>query len=151
MMATSCGEDIDKRKQLTKALQERPQGALPSNTVPNPREQINSITTRSGLTTTEPSIPPHVPPSPREEVEQEPRTLMDEIQNNTTMMLLNGSKSGNGDEHQPKLSNLFKNFDYNGGGRWWLKGGDGGEVLQASSLKNNPLKGSTLSGLICVG
>ncbi|GJS69786.1 FAR1 DNA binding domain, zinc finger, SWIM-type, MULE transposase domain containing protein [Tanacetum coccineum] len=34
---------------------------------------------------------------------------------------------------------------------WWLKGGDGGEVLQAFSLKNNPLKGSTLSGMICVG
>ncbi|GKB07967.1 hypothetical protein Tco_0836251 [Tanacetum coccineum] len=56
------------------------------------------------------------------------------------MMLLNGSKSGNSDEHQPKLSNFFKNFDYNGGGRWWLKGGDGGEVLQAFSLENNPLK-----------
>ncbi|GKE48912.1 reverse transcriptase domain-containing protein [Tanacetum coccineum] len=54
-------------------------GALPSNTVPNPREQITSITTRSGLTTVEPSIPPPVPPSPREEVEKEPETLMDEV------------------------------------------------------------------------
>ncbi|GKF35432.1 hypothetical protein Tco_0108632, partial [Tanacetum coccineum] len=66
-------------KQLTKALQERPQGALPSNTVPNLREQINSITTRSGLTTAEPSIPSLVPPTPWEEVEQEPKTLMDEV------------------------------------------------------------------------
>ncbi|GJV81216.1 hypothetical protein Tco_1517086 [Tanacetum coccineum] len=65
--------------QLTKALQERPQGALPSNTIPNPREQINSITTRSGLTTAKPSIPPLVPPTPREEVEQESKTLMDEV------------------------------------------------------------------------
>ncbi|GKD20637.1 reverse transcriptase domain-containing protein [Tanacetum coccineum] len=40
-------------------------GALPSNTVPNPREQINSITTRSGLTIAEPSIPPHALPTPR--------------------------------------------------------------------------------------
>ncbi|GKE54105.1 hypothetical protein Tco_1489261 [Tanacetum coccineum] len=64
---------------LAKALQERPQGALPSNTVPNPREQINLITTRSGLTTAEPSIPPLVPPTPREEVEKEPETLMDEV------------------------------------------------------------------------
>ncbi|GJR06244.1 retrotransposon protein, putative, ty1-copia subclass [Tanacetum coccineum] len=40
------------------------------------------------------------------------------------MMLLNGFKFGNGDEHQPKLSNLFKNFDYNGGG-------DGGEGCKA--------------------
>ncbi|GJY34197.1 reverse transcriptase domain-containing protein [Tanacetum coccineum] len=53
--------------------------ALPSNTIPNPREQINSITTRSGLTTAKPSIPPLVPPTPREEVEQEPKTLMDEV------------------------------------------------------------------------
>ncbi|GJR12575.1 reverse transcriptase domain-containing protein [Tanacetum coccineum] len=40
-----------------KALHERPQGSLPSNIEPNPREQVNSIMTRSGLTTTEPSIP----------------------------------------------------------------------------------------------
>ncbi|GJU89180.1 reverse transcriptase domain-containing protein [Tanacetum coccineum] len=52
--------------------------ALPSNTEPNPREQVNSIMTRSGLTTAEPSIPPPVPPTPREEVEKEPDTFMDE-------------------------------------------------------------------------
>ncbi|GJY39875.1 reverse transcriptase domain-containing protein [Tanacetum coccineum] len=61
------------------ALHERPQGALPSNTEPNPREQVNSIMTRSGLTTAEPSIPPPVPPTPRVEVEKEPETLMDEV------------------------------------------------------------------------
>nr|GEV00999.1 hypothetical protein [Tanacetum cinerariifolium] len=54
-------------------------GALPSNTVPNPREQINSITTRSGLTTANPSISPPVPPTAREEVEHESETLMDEV------------------------------------------------------------------------
>ncbi|GKB47476.1 reverse transcriptase domain-containing protein, partial [Tanacetum coccineum] len=59
-------------------LHERPQGALPSNNEPNPREQVNLITTRSGLTTAEPSIPPHVPPTPRVEVEKEMETLMDE-------------------------------------------------------------------------
>ncbi|GJZ18040.1 reverse transcriptase domain-containing protein [Tanacetum coccineum] len=64
--------------QMQKVLHERPQGALPSNTEPNPREQVNSITTRSGLTTVEPSIPPHVPPTPRVEGEKEPKTLMDE-------------------------------------------------------------------------
>ncbi|GJT88918.1 hypothetical protein Tco_1070635 [Tanacetum coccineum] len=57
--------------QMQKVLHESPQGALPSNTEPNPREQVNSITTRSGLTTAEPSIPPHVPPTPRVEVEKE--------------------------------------------------------------------------------
>ncbi|GJV72362.1 reverse transcriptase domain-containing protein [Tanacetum coccineum] len=42
------------------ALHERPQYALSSNTEPNLREQVNSITTRSGLTTAEPSTPPPV-------------------------------------------------------------------------------------------
>ncbi|GJS64619.1 hypothetical protein Tco_0679183 [Tanacetum coccineum] len=65
--------------QLAKALQERPQGALPSNTIPYQREQINSITTRSGLTTVEPSILPPVTPTTREEVQKEPETLMDEV------------------------------------------------------------------------
>ncbi|GKD13879.1 hypothetical protein Tco_1198286 [Tanacetum coccineum] len=60
-------------------LHERPQGALPSNTEPNPREQVNLITTRSGLTTAKPSIPPPVPPTPRVEVEKEMETLMDEV------------------------------------------------------------------------
>ncbi|GJV77127.1 reverse transcriptase domain-containing protein [Tanacetum coccineum] len=64
---------------LDKALHERPQGALPSNTEPNPKEQVNSIMTRSGLTTAEPSIPPTVPPTPRVEVEKEPEALMDEV------------------------------------------------------------------------
>ncbi|GJR48377.1 reverse transcriptase domain-containing protein [Tanacetum coccineum] len=67
------------RGHMAKALQERPHGALPSNTVSNPREQINSITTRSGLTTVKPFIPPLVPPTPREEVEKEPKTLMDKV------------------------------------------------------------------------
>ncbi|GJR60938.1 hypothetical protein Tco_1503100 [Tanacetum coccineum] len=53
--------------------------ALSSNIEPNPREQVNFIMTRSGLTTTEPSIPPPVPPTPRVEVEKEPETLMDEV------------------------------------------------------------------------
>nr|GEX84423.1 hypothetical protein [Tanacetum cinerariifolium] len=65
--------------QMVKILQERPLGVLPSNTVPNPREQINLITTKSGLATAEHSIPPHVPPTLREELEKEPETLMDEV------------------------------------------------------------------------
>ncbi|GKA10698.1 reverse transcriptase domain-containing protein [Tanacetum coccineum] len=65
--------------QMQKVLHERPQGALPSNTEPNPREQVNSIMTRSGLTTAEPYIPPPVTPTPRVEVEKEPETLMDEV------------------------------------------------------------------------
>ncbi|GKB89537.1 reverse transcriptase domain-containing protein [Tanacetum coccineum] len=44
---------------LTKqALQERPQGVLPSNTVPNPCQDLKVITTRSGITLVGPSVPP---------------------------------------------------------------------------------------------
>ncbi|GKE97391.1 hypothetical protein Tco_0020742 [Tanacetum coccineum] len=64
---------------MQKVLHERPQGALPSNTESKPREQVNSITTRSGLTTVEPSIPPTIPPTPGEELKKEPKTLMDEV------------------------------------------------------------------------
>ncbi|GKD83760.1 reverse transcriptase domain-containing protein [Tanacetum coccineum] len=70
---------VDLVSQTQKVLHERPQGALPSNTEPNPRKQVNSIMTRSGLTTAEPSIPPHVHPTPRVELEKEPETLMDEV------------------------------------------------------------------------
>ncbi|GKC87446.1 reverse transcriptase domain-containing protein [Tanacetum coccineum] len=59
--------------QMKKVLHERPQGALPSNTEPNPREQVNSITTRSGLTIAEPSILPPVPPTPRVEPVSPPK------------------------------------------------------------------------------
>ncbi|GJZ21340.1 reverse transcriptase domain-containing protein [Tanacetum coccineum] len=51
-----------------------------SNTEPNSNEsKVNSIMTRSGLTTTEPSIPPLVPPTPRVGVEKELETLIDEV------------------------------------------------------------------------
>ncbi|GKF29849.1 hypothetical protein Tco_0096191 [Tanacetum coccineum] len=69
----------NKMDQMQKVFMERPQGALLSNTDPNLREQVNSIMTRSGLTTAEPFIPPLVPPTPRVEVEKEPETLMDEV------------------------------------------------------------------------
>ncbi|GKF37460.1 hypothetical protein Tco_0114218, partial [Tanacetum coccineum] len=53
-----------------KMLHERPQGDLPSNTEPNPREQVNSIMTRSVLITAEPSPPSPILPTPRKEVEK---------------------------------------------------------------------------------
>ncbi|GJU43270.1 reverse transcriptase domain-containing protein [Tanacetum coccineum] len=49
------------------ALQERPQGALPSNTVANPREDVKVITTLSGITLAGPSAPP---PNPRSSFEE---------------------------------------------------------------------------------
>nr|GEU67989.1 reverse transcriptase domain-containing protein [Tanacetum cinerariifolium] len=69
----------DLTSQMQKVLRERPQGALLSNIEPKLRDQVNSIMTRSGLTTTEPYIPPPVPRTPRVEVEREPETLMDEV------------------------------------------------------------------------
>ncbi|GJX33591.1 reverse transcriptase domain-containing protein [Tanacetum coccineum] len=69
--------------QLTKALQERPQGVLPSNTVPNPREDLKAITTRSGVTLAGPSVPPP-PLSSSEEVEREPETTTDQVLTEST-------------------------------------------------------------------
>ncbi|GKA13742.1 hypothetical protein Tco_0693388 [Tanacetum coccineum] len=48
----------NKMGQMQKILMERPQGVLPSNTVPNPREDLKVITTRSGVTLVRPSVPP---------------------------------------------------------------------------------------------
>ncbi|GKA09347.1 reverse transcriptase domain-containing protein [Tanacetum coccineum] len=66
--------------QMTKmenAFNERPQGALPSNTIPNPREDVKVITTRSGVTLAGPSVPPPNPSS--KEVERNPKTTMDQV------------------------------------------------------------------------
>ncbi|GJW30113.1 reverse transcriptase domain-containing protein [Tanacetum coccineum] len=57
---------------------ERPQGALPNNTIPNPREEIKAITTHSGNVLAEPLVP--LPPlsSSSKEVEREPKTITDQ-------------------------------------------------------------------------
>ncbi|GJW42667.1 reverse transcriptase domain-containing protein [Tanacetum coccineum] len=57
-------------------------GTLPSQTVTNPRQQINAITTRSGKTLEEPSIPltPDVS-KPQKEPEQNPETSTEKVQN----------------------------------------------------------------------
>ncbi|GJV64095.1 reverse transcriptase domain-containing protein [Tanacetum coccineum] len=49
--------------EMRKTLQERPQGALPSNTEPNPRVDIKAITTRSGIVLDGPLVPPPLPSS----------------------------------------------------------------------------------------
>ncbi|GKC26303.1 hypothetical protein Tco_1033597 [Tanacetum coccineum] len=64
-LQTQNNQMVNLMNQMQKVLHERPQGALPSNTEPNLREQVNSIMTRIVLTTAEPSIPPHVPPTPK--------------------------------------------------------------------------------------
>ncbi|GKE20955.1 reverse transcriptase domain-containing protein, partial [Tanacetum coccineum] len=63
---------------IEKAFNERPQGALPSNTIPNLREDIKVITTRSGITLAGPSVPsPN--PSSFKEVERDSETTMDQF------------------------------------------------------------------------
>ncbi|GKB63279.1 reverse transcriptase domain-containing protein, partial [Tanacetum coccineum] len=65
---------------MEKAFNERPQGALPSNTVPNPREEVKVITTRSDTNLAGPSVPP-LPPfsSSSKEVERDPETTTDQV------------------------------------------------------------------------
>ncbi|GJT72417.1 reverse transcriptase domain-containing protein [Tanacetum coccineum] len=58
-------------------------GTLPSQTVTNPREQINAITTRSGKTCEGPStplVPTPIVSTPQKEPEQNPETSMDKVQ-----------------------------------------------------------------------
>nr|GEZ52136.1 reverse transcriptase domain-containing protein [Tanacetum cinerariifolium] len=64
--------------EIKKSLQERPQGTLPSNTIPNPQEKIKAITIHSGIVLAEPSIP--LPPlSSSNEVERDPKTITNQV------------------------------------------------------------------------
>nr|GEY98629.1 reverse transcriptase domain-containing protein [Tanacetum cinerariifolium] len=62
---------------IKKAINERPQGALTRNTIPNPREDIKVITTRSGITLAGPSVPSPKLHSSSEEVERDTETTID--------------------------------------------------------------------------
>ncbi|GKC85236.1 reverse transcriptase domain-containing protein [Tanacetum coccineum] len=58
-------------------------GTLPSQTVTNPREHVNAITTRSGKPCEGPStplVPTPVTPTPLKEPERNPKTSMDKVQ-----------------------------------------------------------------------
>ncbi|GKB78436.1 reverse transcriptase domain-containing protein [Tanacetum coccineum] len=58
-------------------------GTLPSQTVTNPRQQINAITTRSGKTLEGPStplVPTLVVSNPQKEPEQKPKTSTEKVQ-----------------------------------------------------------------------
>nr|GEZ66358.1 reverse transcriptase domain-containing protein [Tanacetum cinerariifolium] len=67
---------------------------LPSNTVPNPREDLKAITTRSGATLTGASVSP-TPPS--KEVDREPKTITNQVligsTNNVTPLVVQPSLS----------------------------------------------------------
>ncbi|GKA87370.1 hypothetical protein Tco_0809134 [Tanacetum coccineum] len=65
--------------QVQKALQERPQGALPSNTIPNPRDELKEITTLSGIVLAEPLVPLPSLSSYSKEVERDSETITDQV------------------------------------------------------------------------
>ncbi|GKE07839.1 hypothetical protein Tco_1411390, partial [Tanacetum coccineum] len=68
---------------LTIALQKRPRGVLPSNTVPNPWEDLKVMTTRSGITLVGPSVL-SPPPSSSKEVERDPELTTDQVLTEST-------------------------------------------------------------------
>ncbi|GJS45927.1 reverse transcriptase domain-containing protein [Tanacetum coccineum] len=76
---TSMANKID---QMQKVLIERPQGVLPSNTVPNPQEDLKAITTQSGATLAGPSVPP--PLSSSKDVDREPKMITDQVLTEST-------------------------------------------------------------------
>ncbi|GJZ48032.1 hypothetical protein Tco_0601864 [Tanacetum coccineum] len=74
---------ICKRVRTLRELGEVHKTTLPSQTVTNPHEQINAITTRSGKTCEGPStplVPTPVVSTPLKEPEQNPETSMDKVQ-----------------------------------------------------------------------
>ncbi|GJS68882.1 reverse transcriptase domain-containing protein [Tanacetum coccineum] len=58
-------------------------GSLPSNTVANPRGDVKSITTRSGVAYDGPTIPPTLSPLPKE-VERETEATKDKVQSTSS-------------------------------------------------------------------
>ncbi|GKB02944.1 hypothetical protein Tco_0831033 [Tanacetum coccineum] len=64
-------------------MQNQGQGTLPSQTVTNPREHVNAITTRSGKTCEGPStplVPTLIVSTPLKEPKLNPETSMDKVQ-----------------------------------------------------------------------
>nr|GEU73334.1 reverse transcriptase domain-containing protein [Tanacetum cinerariifolium] len=68
---------------MRKVLQERPQGRHPSNTIPNPREDIKVITSQSGITLAGPSVP-FPRSSSSKEVEQDPEMITNQVHPEST-------------------------------------------------------------------
>nr|GEV41026.1 reverse transcriptase domain-containing protein [Tanacetum cinerariifolium] len=56
-------------------------GSLPSNTVPNPQEDLKAITPQSGVTLAGPSVSP---PPPSKEVDREPKTITGQVLTSST-------------------------------------------------------------------
>nr|GEW14353.1 hypothetical protein [Tanacetum cinerariifolium] len=65
--------------QLVNAFNKRPQGALPSNTIPNTLKDIKVITTRSSITLNGPPVRPPNPLFSSKEVERDSEPTMDQV------------------------------------------------------------------------
>nr|GEY82668.1 reverse transcriptase domain-containing protein [Tanacetum cinerariifolium] len=63
-------------------------GSLPSNTIPNPRGEIKAITTRSGIILNGPSVPPPPLFASSKEVEQDPKTIIEQVPTESTIRVL---------------------------------------------------------------
>ncbi|GKA64101.1 reverse transcriptase domain-containing protein [Tanacetum coccineum] len=63
---------VNQMRKMEITFNERPQDVLPSNTIPNPREDIKVITIQSGITLAGPSVPPHPPYSNERNPHQPP-------------------------------------------------------------------------------
>lgn len=80
--------------QLAKILSERPQGALPSNTETNPRENAKAITTRSGIQLTEPTVV-----QPKARADKEPV-----VENEVIQLPKEVVEEGKAEEQEPSTS-----------------------------------------------
>ncbi|GKC20328.1 hypothetical protein Tco_1022478 [Tanacetum coccineum] len=63
---------------MNKPIHSIQEGVLPNNTIPNPREDLKVITTRSGMTLVGPSVPSPLSSSSKE-VEQDPKMITDQV------------------------------------------------------------------------
>ncbi|GKD98823.1 hypothetical protein Tco_1382720 [Tanacetum coccineum] len=70
---------------IPQLIRERPQGALPSNIIPNLHEEIKAITTRSGNVLVRPSVLPPPLSSSSKEVEREPETITNPGHNTSSL------------------------------------------------------------------
>ncbi|GKC41619.1 reverse transcriptase domain-containing protein [Tanacetum coccineum] len=99
---------------MEKAFNEIPQDALPSNIIPNPREEVKVITTRSGMTLAGPSVPP--PPSSfssSKEVERDPELIMDQPSIPYHLRLNKDKLQDKSDIQIYKFLRMFKKLHFN--------------------------------------
>nr|GEW49821.1 reverse transcriptase domain-containing protein [Tanacetum cinerariifolium] len=83
-------------------------GTLPSNTIPNPKDEMKAITTRSGVAYEGPSIP--TIPSPKKVVERETEETTDKEQTNFQGRLQNQPFQVPNNQVQQGLPNEFSSY-----------------------------------------